>query len=588
MWQEFLVEHAKFPFPVLVESGSVSITDISPMDVGNVAPEWRAKYTVPDETLVQKLCTTLDNILGDTVLPDGSRNDLLKRFGRHVEFRTIGGTDIKNRQWSVNDSEVRSQYLLSHGCFEAVTACLGAYGRHQFYVIEEHTEQGLSKVDHLVTVDDKRAVLVEVESPSAMKAVGDLLPTDARELDWYLHQSLVSNLLLKAALYLGLRKMEWLFLTCHNYWVVCRLVSNDGNPFLAYSPLCSIEDSSEPFRALLGAILSVLKGAPVQASEFNPAMVPDTIPTIPEKEEGGSSPEDDVDDGSGEYWGSSTTNISSEPPMTRSRATTSRDAPEFDLMFTSSAPHYPKSYQVWVRLHSLPNNTLVLPHCAENGNGNRRLWLTRHIGAGSTGSVWECRFDNSDDLFAIKVIELQRRSGVERQQRFYNEFEVYLSLEIGYQSGQLRDRITPHCYGAFEGGRTDILILELCGDTLKGWDELNFSEQTQVYGLIWDLHRVGIVHGDLEPRNIARVPGGGFRLIDFSESVRHTCVEISGKLNKRYKCPELQAMRGVLKLLQRHASVRTDLGAYSPSTDQHHGVLTPMQPSLSGPAAVNN
>ncbi|KAH9042056.1 hypothetical protein EDB85DRAFT_1857198 [Lactarius pseudohatsudake] len=513
-WREFLVEHAKFPFPDPVENGSVGATYISPMDVGNVAPEWRAKYAVPDETLVQKLCETLDNILGDTVLPDGSRNDLLQRFGRHLEFRTIGGKDIKNLQWSVNASEARSQYLLSHGCFETVTDCLGTYGGYQFYPIEEHAERGLSKVDHLVMIDDKRAVLVEVKSPSAMKVVGNLLPTDALKLDWYPHQSLVSNFLLKAALYLGLREMEWLFLTCHNYWVVFRLVSNNDDPFLAFSPMCSIEDSSEPFRAFLGAILSVLDGAPVQASEFNPAMVLDTIP---EKGEG----EDDIDDCSG------------------------GDAAEFNLMvrpipghlqsagslayskFTSSAPHYPRSFQVWVRLHSLPNNTFVLPHCAKNGNGNQRLWLTRHIGSGSTGSVWECRFDNSDDLFAIKVIELQRRSDVERQQRFYNEFEVYLSLEIAYQSGQLRDCITPHCYGAFGGGRTDVLILGLCGDTLKGWDELNFSEQTQVYGLVWDLHRVGIIHGDLEPRNIARIPGGGFRLIDFSESVRHTCVEIS-------------------------------------------------------------
>ncbi|KAH9049838.1 hypothetical protein EDB84DRAFT_1555805 [Lactarius hengduanensis] len=409
-WREFLVEHAKFPFPDPVENGSVGATDISPMDVGNVAPEWRAKYAVPDETLVQKLCETLDNILGDTVLPDGSRNNLLQRFGRHLEFRTIGGKDIKNLQWSVNASEARSQYLLSHGCFETVTDCLGTYGGYQFYPIEEHAERGLSKVDHLVMIDDKRAVLVEVKSPSAMKVVGDSLPTDALKLDWYPHQSLASNFLLNAALYLGLREMEWVFLTCHNYWVVFRLVSNNDDPFLAFSPMCSIEDSSEPFRAFLGAILSVLYGAPGEG-------------------------EDDIDDCSG------------------------GDAAEFNLMFTSSAPHYPRSFQVW------------------NGNGNQRLWLTRHIGSGSTGSVWECRFDNSDDLFAIKVIELQRRSDVERQQRFYNEFEIYLSLEIAYQSGQLRDRITPHCYGAFEGGRTDVLILGLCGDTLKGWDELNFSEQ---------------------------------------------------------------------------------------------------------------
>ena len=55
----------------------------------------------------------------------------------------------------------------------------------------------------------------------------------------------------------------------------------------------------------------------------------------------------------------------------------------------------------------------------------------------------------------------------------------------------------------------------------------NIFCRTQLYGLVWNLHRVGIVHGDLEPRNIARVPGGGFRLIDFSESMGHTCVETS-------------------------------------------------------------
>ena len=53
-----------------------------------------------------------------------------------------------------------------------------------------------------------------------------------------------------------------------------------------------------------------------------------------------------------------------------------------------------------------------------------------------------------------------------------------------------------------------------------------FFCRTRVYGLVRDLHRVGIVHEDLEPRNIARAPGGGFRLIDFSESRKHICKEI--------------------------------------------------------------
>ena len=71
--------------------------------------------------------------------------------------------------------------------------------------------------------------------------------------------------------------MEWLFITCHNYWIVCRLVRDDHHPFLAYSPIISICDSSVPFRALLGAILSVVKRAPVEPTEFTPNMKLDTL-----------------------------------------------------------------------------------------------------------------------------------------------------------------------------------------------------------------------------------------------------------------------------------------------------------------------
>jgi tRNA A-37 threonylcarbamoyl transferase component Bud32 len=37
-----------------------------------------------------------------------------------------------------------------------------------------------------------------------------------------------------------------------------------------------------------------------------------------------------------------------------------------------------------------------------------------------------------------------------------------------------------------------------------------------------DLHSIGIKHGDLEPRNVMRL-GGGFCLIDFSQSRKHNC-----------------------------------------------------------------
>ena len=51
------------------------------------------------------------------------------------------------------------------------------------------------------------------------------------------------------------------------------------------------------------------------------------------------------------------------------------------------------------------------------------------------------------------------------------------------------------------------------------------SCKTQVYQLAQDLHRIGIVHGDLEPRNVMGALGDSFCLIDFSQSRKHICKE---------------------------------------------------------------
>ncbi|KIL63571.1 hypothetical protein M378DRAFT_164244 [Amanita muscaria Koide BX008] len=78
------------------------------------------------------------------------------------------------------------------------------------------------------------------------------------------------------------------------------------------------------------------------------------------------------------------------------------------------------------------------------------------------------------------------------------------------------------------------------------------SCRSQVYNLVQDLHRIGIVHGDLEPRNIGRARGGGFCLIDFSESRRHNCKESKASepgtqaTPTQNQCSELQALRNYL------------------------------------------
>jgi hypothetical protein len=63
---------------------------------------------------------------------------------------------------------------------------------------------------------------------------------------------------------------------------------------------------------------------------------------------------------------------------------------------------------------------------------------------------------------SAKIAEVLRREDANRRLRLHNEFNVYPTLEQAYKSGQLPNRIAPHCYGAFEGYGIDILILDLC------------------------------------------------------------------------------------------------------------------------------
>ena len=44
---------------------------------------------------------------------------------------------------------------------------------------------------------------------------------------------------------MGLRKKECI--TSHNHWIVCRLVRDNRNPYLAYSPMPNVKESSETF-----------------------------------------------------------------------------------------------------------------------------------------------------------------------------------------------------------------------------------------------------------------------------------------------------------------------------------------------------
>jgi hypothetical protein len=96
--------------------------------------------------------------------------------------------------------------------------------------------------------------------------------------------------------------------------------------------MISIEGSTKPFRAFLGAILSEIKGVSVQPSTFDPHMGLDII--AEQDEDRGSLSGGDISDGSGQYGGSPSKGTATQPRLTRRR---SRDGySEPDLMVRPS------------------------------------------------------------------------------------------------------------------------------------------------------------------------------------------------------------------------------------------------------------
>jgi hypothetical protein len=200
LFHEFLVEHAMFPFPETEIGGTVTLTDISELEVGLIHHDWRARYAVPDNNLAKKLCDTLKTILGETPLTESSKPFLLRCFLPGLLVNGYSGRP--NGTWLRNPSEAQvsallviytiqveplgqSKRLLEFGVFNATRECLEIYGDHRFQALpEQRVEVARSIVDFHVLVNDQLVTLVEAKSPKVMAILGELLPEHSVRMRW--------------------------------------------------------------------------------------------------------------------------------------------------------------------------------------------------------------------------------------------------------------------------------------------------------------------------------------------------------------------------------------------------------------------
>lgn len=135
-----------------------------------------------------------------------------------------------------------------------------------------------------------------------------------------------------------------------------------------------------------------------------------------------------------------------------------------------------------------------------------RYQLTRMIGRGGMGSVWEGVHTSLGTRVAVKFIDGELAQAPEARQRFQNEARAAAKLQSRYV-------VQIHDHGVMDDGRPFIVMEYLEGEPLDARlarvGRLSAPETARILGQVArglaKAHEIGIVHRDLKPENIFMV-----------------------------------------------------------------------------------
>ncbi|MCC6646076.1 MAG: serine/threonine protein kinase [Polyangiaceae bacterium] len=135
-----------------------------------------------------------------------------------------------------------------------------------------------------------------------------------------------------------------------------------------------------------------------------------------------------------------------------------------------------------------------------------RYQLTRMIGRGGMGSVWEGVHTSLGTRVAVKFIDGELAEAPEARQRFQNEARAAAKLQSRYV-------VQIHDHGVMDDGRPFIVMEYLEGEPLDSRlsrvGRLSAPETARILGQVArglaKAHELGIVHRDLKPENIFMV-----------------------------------------------------------------------------------
>ncbi|KAI9818635.1 MAG: hypothetical protein M1826_001358 [Phylliscum demangeonii] len=194
--------------------------------------------------------------------------------------------------------------------------------------------------------------------------------------------------------------------------------------------------------------------------------------------------------------------------------------------------------------------------------------VQRLLGSGATGICLQGMMGTT-----AVVIKLERAG---QRVALANEAGVY-EHELSSFAGSSDHQPAPQYFGYFEDPQDRrVLVTEYVGPALESFDELTAKMKTDLLRKVRRLHRAGVSHNDLEPRNIT-CGVKGIKIIDYSHSSRHTC---KGRVRYCEEVKHLAMQLGVFRFSPSPPRFSSSEPERPPSTLAHDENQTPPQTSL--------
>ncbi|EJD08046.1 uncharacterized protein FOMMEDRAFT_150710 [Fomitiporia mediterranea MF3/22] len=508
-FKDYLRDHAHFYCPIdkSIQTGSSAVNQV---EATQLRYKWKVTEAHHDSCMVDSLIDVLDAFLGQRDIP----SLLAGKFEHYIKSEV----ERNRRIPSVIRGEPDVGELLRSMPLTLLDQTMMALDHYIKIYPESSPQNYKSRVDFQISTSNGKKGLVEAKSPrvfnntEAMYFVPDIpgFQIDVQNMAKSNEEKMIN----KACFYMGSHKAHWLALTCYTKWIFLRLhCGKKPNPtYITYSTVEKQSNNTRPFRALLGMMLAITTNTDVPST----ANMQVPLRDIPKDKKSTRSRQQDPS-----YKG--------KRQKTRSMTKQGHSA-SVSTSFLIAWSEEVTPDASWIKFHAA--DTDGFPSL---GTGAIKLRIQRSIGQGSTGIAYEAISEVDEHVgslkrrkYAFKVVTKGETEGERGSlQRLRKELNIYREIERRWPIAfPQSEKIVPQCYGLFETEQTLALVMDYEGDVLShgdDWPELTGDQRHKLYNAISALHRLGVYHDDLEPRNVVRCSNGSLKIIDFSSSNLHNC-----------------------------------------------------------------